>query len=281
MAEHTCTKHQPGTATCYRDHSCRCDDCRSAGNAFGKRCRAGLTRRIPVEPVAAHLVKIGLTDLQAARMAGVTRTTVTRIRTGAHKTVLRDTARRLLALTATPSTVGSMDSVGTTRRLRALAALGYTSAQIATESGIPSEYVRKLMQGGRTIVKATTAARVSRCYDTLSMVRPVGWLADRQRRQSAAKGWLPPLCWDDDDLDNPDPAVDQAARESTGSAPVRRTDNLIEAVEAGGTSLADLTERFSIKPESIYTALKRAGRTDLWDQIAPHIDHNQSDRRSA
>ena len=63
--EHTCTRHAPGTPTCYRDHACRCTECRQAGNAYGKRSHAGLTRRIPSHLIVRHLERIGITDRDA------------------------------------------------------------------------------------------------------------------------------------------------------------------------------------------------------------------------
>lgn len=254
-AEHACDRHQPGSPSCYRMDACRCDACRHAGTQFGKRCRAGLTRRIPSGPIAAHLQRLGLTDLEAARRAGLVQTTVTRIRTGESRTVLRSTARKLLALTAEPPTVGTLDATGTTRRLQALGALGYTSRDIATDSGIPHDYTRKLMQGGRPTVTVGTAERVRRCFDRLSMVRPSGWLADRQRRQSAEKGWNPPLAWDD--IDNPD---EQPHDDHGGRLDIAAEVGLLIDTDTP-TSIA--TRLGYSGMDGLYAALRKAGRDDL------------------
>ena len=254
-AEHACDRHQPGSPYCYRMDACRCDACRHAGTQFGKRCRAGLTRRIPSGPIAAHLQRLGLTDLEAARRAGLVQTTVTRIRTGESRTVLRSTARKLLALTAEPPTVGTLDATGTTRRLQALGALGYTSRDIATDSGIPHDYTRKLMQGGRPTVTVGTAERVRRCFDRLSMVRPSGWLADRQRRQSAEKGWNPPLAWDD--IDNPD---EQPHDDHGGRLDIAAEVGLLIDTDTP-TSIATRLGYSSM--DGLYAALRKAGRDDL------------------
>ena len=264
-AEHACDRHQPGSPSCYRMDACRCDACRHAGTQFGKRCRAGLTRRIPSGPIAAHLQRLGLTDLEAARRAGLVQTTVTRIRTGESRTVLRSTARKLLALTAEPPTVGTLDATGTTRRLQALGALGYTSRDIATDSGIPHDYTRKLMQGGRPTVTVGTTERVRRCFDRLSMVRPSGWLADRQRRQSAEKGWNPPLAWDD--IDDP-AAVPQAGDTRRTGATV---ENIAWCIESGETNILAIAARVGITPESVDRALHGAGRHDLVARLSDPI----------
>lgn len=254
-AEHACDRHQPGSPYCYRMDACRCDACRHAGTQFGKRCRAGLTRRIPSGLIAAHLQRLGLTDLEAARRAGLVQTTVTRIRTGESRTVLRSTARKLLALTAEPPTVGTLDATGTTRRLQALGALGYTSRDIATDSGIPHDYTRKLMQGGRPTVTVGTAERVRRCFDRLSMVRPSGWLADRQRRQAAEKGWNPPLAWDD--IDNPD---EQPHDDHGGRLDIAAEVGLLIDTDTP-TSIA--TRLGYSGMDGLYAALRKAGRDDL------------------
>ena len=109
-------------------------------------------------------------------------------------------------------------SLGTTRRLRALYALGWTGNQLGERLGISSARVSHLVSGVRPKVHRDTAARVAALYDDLSMTVPQDpevlprrhiRVHDRQRRQSAAKGWRPPLFWDDIDRDPEPPAVDE------------------------------------------------------------------------
>ena len=104
-----------------------------------------------------------------------------------------------------------IDSTGTVRRLRALYAIGWTSSDIAPMLGCTPARVGHLISGKRVTVHRHTASRVDSVYRQLCMTVPqdpdvlaprMTRTRARQRRQSAAKGWVPPLAWDD--IDDPD-----------------------------------------------------------------------------
>lgn len=267
--EHTCTRHAPGTPTCYRAHACRCTECRQAGNAYDKRSKAGLTRRIPSHIIVRHLDRIGITDRDASRRSGIHATGIARMRNGTAATVRQDTARKLLALTAGPANSGTIPAIGTVRRLQALAALGYTSEQIATHSGIPHDSVRNLLRATRPTVNGATATRVQHSYDAISMnTPPTGWVADRQRRQAAGKGWPPPLAWDDDEIDNPDARPHLGEGHKVWGSPLENVEWLAES----GEKLPAIADRLGVDSESIKTLLWRNGRTSLLAKITPEIN---------
>jgi transcriptional regulator with XRE-family HTH domain len=99
---------------------------------------------------------------------------------------------------------GYTDPTGTRRRIEALNALGWTAKDVADRIGTTKQAVSEMRRGTRS--KRTTpavAARVAAVYDELSMTRPDGWVADRTRRTAAARGYAPPLAWDDDEIDDP------------------------------------------------------------------------------
>lgn len=91
---------------------------------------------------------------------------------------------------------------GTIRRLQALCALGWTQGEIATRLGVTRSRVSHLMRHSNKGVKPETAQAVTAVYDSLSMTVRVGREAGRMRRYAAAKGWAPPLAWDDETIDN-------------------------------------------------------------------------------
>lgn len=91
-----------------------------------------------------------------------------------------------------------IDATGTRRRLRALAALGWPMRDLSVELGWEPTRAQKLTAAGH--VWADTAADVRLLYDRLSMT-PGPSLKTRRRAEAA--GWLPPLAWDDDCLDDP------------------------------------------------------------------------------
>lgn len=91
-------------------------------------------------------------------------------------------------------------AIGTARRLRALAALGWDLADLADRLGVNTRRVHHLQAMGSPTVYRTTADSVRRVYDALSMtVGPSGKTARIARRNR----WPPPLAWDDDTIDNP------------------------------------------------------------------------------
>lgn len=92
-----------------------------------------------------------------------------------------------------------VDARGTRRRLQALAAIGWDFYSIATEMGEHREWVWQIYR--RQTVRALTAKKIQVAYERLSMTAPTGWIADRARRNAAAKGWTAPLGWDDIDND--------------------------------------------------------------------------------
>ncbi len=99
-------------------------------------------------------------------------------------------------------------AIGTQRRLQALAVLGWSNASVARRMGMHPEHMPRLIANAVTI-NAKTAERATAVYRELSMRIPVG--TTRQEKQSITcartranrNGWLPPLAWDDETIDDP------------------------------------------------------------------------------
>lgn len=118
--------------------------------------------------------------------------------------------------------------LGTTRRLQALVALGYSTAQLDAALGQQRTYVLALLARDH-LIHRTTAHRVAALYDHLSMRPPdestqyKKSAATRSRSLARRNGWAPPLAWEGIDIDDP------AARPEIGS-PARPKDSLDEVV---------------------------------------------------
>lgn len=104
------------------------------------------------------------------------------------------------------------DATGVARRLQALAVLGWTSRDLAPLLGVSDARVQHLTNMKYPKAHPDTIAAVRALYDRLSMTVPVDHKTTgrggaavhaRQRRAAAAKGYLPPLAWDDDTIDDP------------------------------------------------------------------------------
>lgn len=118
-----------------------------------------------------------------------------------------DLAVALLAVQVDLHAGAAVEASGTVRRVQALVALGHTLSSVAREIGWTLPNLSRLVYTGSipyaARVEVRTAQAVFRVYDRLSMVRPDGLLAGRARAHAAARGWLPPLAWDDDTIDDP------------------------------------------------------------------------------
>ena len=152
---------------------------------------------------------------------------------------------------------GMVPMVGTTRRLRALSALGWPYRALGAELGLGNarSTLPRLMSARGDIVAAVTAERVADMYERLSAT-PGPSVITRQR--ALAKGWVPPLAWDDDTIDDPDavPHV-EAVRE-----PNRRGDFAAEYAELRdyvGLTDPAIAKRLGISSEALEKRLMRLG----------------------
>lgn len=104
--------------------------------------------------------------------------------------------RRLLHMAGKPPTI---DATGTQRRIRALMALGWPGRELGRRLGCSAEHVQNITRAERHYVRRATAERIDALYRELCMtVGPSRITAMR----AAARGFAPPLAWDDIDNDN-------------------------------------------------------------------------------
>ena len=95
-----------------------------------------------------------------------------------------------------------IDATGTKRRLQALMALGYSTTVIGEGLGTDRRNVLRLLSKPK--VAQQTADKVAAVYDEL-WNRPVPLTCHTSRLRASAKanGYLPPMAWDDDSIDDP------------------------------------------------------------------------------
>lgn len=92
--------------------------------------------------------------------------------------------------------------VGTVRRLRALARMGYPLPRIAEVVGVTEVYLRVLINADpSTMVRAETALAVSKFYSSATVNIPRWRYSDRTRKWAESKGWPGAGAWDDIDRD--------------------------------------------------------------------------------
>jgi hypothetical protein len=118
---------------------------------------------------------------------------------------LNDMRRKLDRLAGNPRIV---DATGTHRRLRALMALGWRARDLAPRIGWHSGELDTIFR--RMTVHRDTAAAIRDVYRELSDKQGP---SEQTRRRAARNGWLMPIWWDDETIDDPawtPPTIDRS-----------------------------------------------------------------------
>jgi transcriptional regulator with XRE-family HTH domain len=208
-------KHPHGTDLCYTTNRCRLDECREAHNqaardrrrqqAYGRYTR----NKRPATKTLNHINKLreqGITLGQIHKQTGIAMVTLGEITLGKRPTIQATTETRILNYNPTPdqaSPHASINPTGTARRLQALQYNGWSQGQLATRLGIQVAHVWKLSHQ-KTGATTRIAQRVETLYNQLWDKHPVpGMSATIARNTARRHGWLPPLAWDEDNIDNP------------------------------------------------------------------------------
>ncbi len=233
---HKIADHQHGTRAAYVLDRCRCLPC-SKANATAETQRerqkayGRYDKYVDAEPVRAHVLALGDQGMglkRVAKAADVSTGTLSKLVFGVYadtgtgggrngegkrvrqpsKRMLRTTADKVLAVQLALADGAQIDATGTTRRVRALVALGWSQSKIAERLGVQRSNFH-LASGARPTVLVSTAAAVVRLYDEWSMTLPpqAGHrdkiAASRARTYAAKRKWLPPLALDDDRIEDP------------------------------------------------------------------------------
>ncbi|MGV8972222.1 MAG: hypothetical protein ACOH10_07855 [Rhodoglobus sp.] len=249
-------QHQHGDPRSYGE-CCRCVECSRARSRALKHVRFYGPRPI----VSTATVRVHLLDLLAAGMAAeaigkAARTegeTVRRIVRGERPQIEAAIVGRLLAVTLRPT------SVGVARRIQALQRIGWGGPAIAAALGVTATVVSERANHPGAFVNAKAAAKVAAVYDHMATGCPdpnpitIG--------RARAKGWAPPLAWDDE-------TIDDIRAEPAGIVPTRLSlDELVEDLldmADSGRSWAEAAERCGYRvPMSLERRLYRADRGDV------------------
>lgn len=179
-------------------------------------------------------------------------------------------------------------AIGTTRRIQALYALGWTCVDMGREVGVSKESIARMMRGDFQLVTPPVLKRVKTVYARLSMTVPTDnqsaqrglcRIHERARRDAARRGYVPPLAWDDESIDNP------AATPDTGAEPKRVNGRGMLAVDVAenvawllqhdpSLTTKQLADRLGYADKSgIQIALKRApGGATLLERLKRNAD---------
>lgn len=145
----------------------------------------------------------GMSYSSICKRAGVPKTVLSRFITGRDKTIHPHAAIALMGvqgprLTPTaPDDETFVPACGTRRRIQALLYLGWTHQEMRRRSGVRTAVT---LAGKGEWVTVQTHVRIARLYDELWDVQGPSPIT---RRWARKRGYLPPMAWDDDTIDDP------------------------------------------------------------------------------
>jgi transcriptional regulator with XRE-family HTH domain len=256
---------------------CRCAPCKQANRIYEnnrERMRLYGQWRPYVDAGAARehvrmLGRHGIGWKRAAQMAGVSTGAMSKLLYGGpgdrppSRRIRPETEAAILGVKPSPDTLAAsapVDAAGTHRRVRALVALGWSQQRLSTRLGMERGNFFTLMER-RDRVTAATARAVRALYDELWDQAPPESshrekaAASRARNYARARGWAPPMAWDDDAIDDPQavPAGWQR-RARLGSAEIAAEGRELLAL---GLTRRQAAERLGVSLAALEMALRR------------------------
>lgn len=221
---HARARHQHGTRLAYTLDGCRCYPCARARSDHQRQLAYGRGTYVDAGPAREHvhaLLAAGLGTRRVAALSGVSRSGLRSLLHGRtredgrveppKRRVTRAVADALLAVpmpdVADLGGAVLVDGTGTRRRLQALAVLGWSNVKLARELGMTPSNFGAFTR--RPEVLARHAVDVRGLYDRLSTSQPAATSGydragiERVKAGARRRGWVGPLAWDDDAIDDP------------------------------------------------------------------------------
>ncbi len=272
-----------GTRAAYVRDQCRCTDCTAANTAVSRLANRERTHGrwqpyVDARPVHEHITALRAAGIGVKRIAHLADMALSHIRELAdpalnNSTMTRrvrpTTAARILIIDmddANRASTSRVEATGTHRRVQALIAAGWAPELLAAPLGRRSTSLKRSMTSPS--VTARTAQDVADLYERLENTPPPRATGEERaaanaaRAHAAARGWKPPLAWDDIDTDpTPHPMAGTPPADDVDPIAVER------AVTGHGIRYDDLT--FAEQQEVIHRLTAR-GRSirDIATQLA-------------
>ena len=158
-------------------------------------------------------------------------------------------------------------AIGTQRRLQALMAQGWSLQAIARAEDLRAPQLARALENF-AVITPKLAADVSAAYDRLWNAEPPRrteverQLADAAGDAARIRGWVPPLAWDEDQIDKlsaePEPGWERGSRTTMRSADLAEDAEFVRS--AGGyerASIDVIAGRLGISRARLEKALSR------------------------
>lgn len=208
---------------------CKCRPCIDAVTAEVRRGRflraTGRGQMITTERAARHVERLRAADMadrQIMADALISQDVLYRV-VRQEGTIRRATETRILAVKPRQNELSGsgthISGLGSVRRLRALAADGWTAAELARRCGKHKQFIVYLQnQTGEVTVRRWVSNYITTLYTELANLKPEehgipAHIAKRTRDLAATKGWMGSAYWDDEAFDDPDFDPTEAASE--------------------------------------------------------------------
>lgn len=238
---------------------CNCGPCHTIRLRVKKRNKVnrqlGRASRVPAGPAQAHLKTLNqtMTWPQIGELTGCDHGNLREIANGRIPVILRSTRDKILA--AQPQAITApgkfVDATGTTRRVQALRAIGYSPAFIATAFSFSETHVRLLSRGNQPNVRYGVAVRVAAVFADLATTPAArSTSATMSRNYARNHGWAPPAAWDD--IDDPAAVPDWTGECGTDRGYwVHRRQQLTMCPRCERAHQAWLAERADLAPQEL------------------------------
>ena len=247
-----------------------------AHKVYRLRKARGTTPRVPVDRARAHvrrLLKLGLTKEAIARAAGIAPGHAARIAFDSpadppKRLIDRRVERAVLAVTHMPHPRQAVClAIGARRRAEALAALGWSMTWQAQQLGkATANYCGEI---SKTRVSYPTWVAVRDLYDRHCMTPGP---STKAASIAKARGWAPPLAWDDETIDDPTATPDLGDSHAPGGKRVHLEDIEWLLEDQPMATAAQLADRLGVTKDAVQQACRRADRTDLVDRLARNAE---------
>jgi len=178
-----------------------------------------------------------------------------------------------------------VQALGTTRRLRALIAIGWTEAELSDLFCLRSKLIGELLSGVHDYVEKPLARYIALKYERASGAHRKSSEADASRARARTLGWPSTHAWDDIDIDDPkarargwvrgdaidELAVELAMRgELAPGAKLRKRDahEAIRRMRERDVPTAEIARRAHVSERTVH----RQGHENVRPHGAPNID---------
>ncbi|MEU9806247.1 DNA-binding protein [Mycobacterium sp. NPDC050853] len=202
-------------------------------------------------PVRARLTLLhaaGYSWAHIAELADLSEHGVRLIRDGEYDSVRMHSAKAILTIPIPGRFDGSgyVSTVGTVRRLQALAAIGWSFDALAKMMGTHRNVLLSLLKRERML--ARRAREIAELFTRLHLTPGP---SEKARRHARGNGWPVPFAWDEDTIDDPSATPDLGG-ESTWMQEYEDLQWVCEDDEK-------IAEAMGIQPDSVKTQLRRKG----------------------